>query len=128
MFLELTEKYQVSPAKLCLRFAVQNGVIPLPKSSTAERMKENQDLFSFEISKEDMYRLRTMPQSDGRESTRIVRGYTRGLKRKSAIKRVFADKRCLQFFHETGKIKHSCEKKSRCVPKIIFPVYTDVLR
>ena len=63
LFLELTEKYQVSPAKLCLRFAVQNGVIPLPKSSTAERMKENQDLFSFEISKEDMYRLRTMPQS-----------------------------------------------------------------
>lgn len=63
LFLELTEKYQVSPAKLCLRFAVQNGVIPLPKSSTADRMKENQDLFSFEISKEDMYRLRTMPQS-----------------------------------------------------------------
>lgn len=63
LFLELTEKYQVSPAKLCLRFAVQNGVIPLPKSSTMERMKENQDLFTFEISKEDMYRLRTMPQS-----------------------------------------------------------------
>lgn len=63
LFLELTEKYQVSPAQLCLRFAVQNGVIPLPKSSTMERMKENQDLFSFTISEEDMYRLRTMPQA-----------------------------------------------------------------
>lgn len=63
LFLELTEKYDVSPAQLCLRFAVQNGVIPLPKSSTMERMKQNQDLFSFEISKEDMYRLRTMPQA-----------------------------------------------------------------
>lgn len=63
LFVELTEKYQVSPAQLCLRFAVQNGVIPLPKSSTMERMKENQDIFSFEISEEDMYRLRTMPQA-----------------------------------------------------------------
>lgn len=63
LFSELTEKYRISPAQLCLRFAVQNGVIPLPKSSTMERMKENQDLFSFEISEEDMYRLRTMPQA-----------------------------------------------------------------
>ena len=62
LFSELTEKYQVSPAQLCLRFAVQNGVIPLPKSSTPERMKENQNLFAFEISDEDMYRIRTMPQ------------------------------------------------------------------
>lgn len=63
LFLELTEKYQISPAQLCLKFAIQNGVIPLPKSSTMERMKQNQDLFSFEISEEDMYRLRTMPQT-----------------------------------------------------------------
>lgn len=63
LLLELTEKYGVSPAQLCLRFAVQNEVIPLPKSSTMERMKQNQDLFSFEISKEDMYRLQTMPQA-----------------------------------------------------------------
>ena len=62
LFAELTEKYQISPAQLCLKFAVQNGVIPLPKSSTIERMKQNQDLFSFEISKEDMYRIQTMPQ------------------------------------------------------------------
>lgn len=63
LFKELTEKYQISEAQLCLRFAVQNGVIPLPKSSAMERMKENQDLFSFEISQEDMYRLKTMPQT-----------------------------------------------------------------
>lgn len=63
LFTELTKKYQVSPAQLCLKFAIQNGVIPLPKSSTMERMKQNQDLFDFEISKEDMYRLRTMPQA-----------------------------------------------------------------
>lgn len=60
---ELADKYKVSPAQICLRFEVQKGIIPLPKASVMERMKENQDLFSFEISKEDMYRLDTMPQT-----------------------------------------------------------------
>lgn len=62
LILELSEKYHVSPAQICLRFALQNGVIPIPKSSSMERMKENQDIFSFEISTEDMYCLETMPQ------------------------------------------------------------------
>ena len=62
LILELSEKYHVSPAQICLRFALQNGVIPMPKSSSMERMKENQDIFSIEISTEDMYRLETMPQ------------------------------------------------------------------
>ncbi|MCI7813485.1 MAG: aldo/keto reductase [Lachnospiraceae bacterium] len=61
LIVELAAKYQVSAAQICLRFAVQKGVIPLPKSSSIERMKQNQDLFSFEISAEDMYRLDTMP-------------------------------------------------------------------
>ena len=37
--------------------------MPIPKASTAERMKENMDLFSFEMEKEDIYRLATMPQA-----------------------------------------------------------------
>lgn len=59
----LSEKYGVSPARLCLRYELQKGIIPLPKSSTMERMKENQDVFSFEIETEDMYRIDTMPQT-----------------------------------------------------------------
>ena len=63
LILELAEKYGVSSAQICLRYALQRDVIPLPKSSSAERMEQNQDLFSFEISKEDMYRIDTMPQT-----------------------------------------------------------------
>ncbi len=63
LILELAAKYQVSAAQICLRFAVQKQVIPLPKSSSLERMKQNQELFSFAISQEDMYRLETMPQT-----------------------------------------------------------------
>ena len=58
----LSEKYQVSPGQLCLRYELQKGIIPLPKSSSVERMKENQDIFTFIISEEDMYRIDTMPQ------------------------------------------------------------------
>lgn len=58
---ELAAKYGVSPAQVCLRYALQRGVVPLPKSSSEERMRQNRDLFSFEISGEDMYRIGAMP-------------------------------------------------------------------
>ncbi|HJD02004.1 MAG TPA: aldo/keto reductase [Candidatus Mediterraneibacter excrementavium] len=60
---ELAAKYRVSPAQICLKFAVQRGIVPLPKSSSPERMKQNMDLFSFEMEQEDIWRLATMPQS-----------------------------------------------------------------
>ncbi|MGN1166213.1 MAG: aldo/keto reductase [Lachnospiraceae bacterium] len=63
LMLELARKYQVSVAQICLRYALQKKVIPLPKSSSEERMRQNQDIFSFEISAEDMSRIDTMPQT-----------------------------------------------------------------
>lgn len=60
--IELAEKYQVSVAKLALRFCIQNGIVPLPKAATRERMRENMNLFDFEISDEDMKRINTIPQ------------------------------------------------------------------
>lgn len=58
----LAERYGVTVPQLCLRFAVQEQVIPLPKSSAPERMAANLDLFGFTISEEDMSRIRTLPQ------------------------------------------------------------------
>lgn len=60
---ELSSKYGRSVAQICLRFNVQQGIIPLPKSSSPERMAQNLDVFDFELSEEDMYRLRTLPQA-----------------------------------------------------------------
>lgn len=59
----LAEKYQVSIPHLCLVFLHQEGIIILPKSSNYERMKENMVLDDMVISKEDLWRLRTMPQA-----------------------------------------------------------------
>ena len=59
----LAEKYGVSAAQICLRYLLQKDIIPLPKSSSMERMKQNQEIFGFEIETEDMYILDTMPQT-----------------------------------------------------------------
>jgi diketogulonate reductase-like aldo/keto reductase len=57
------EKYGKSVAQISLRFLVQKGIIPLVKSSSMERMKQNEDIFDFEITPEDMSILNNMPQN-----------------------------------------------------------------
>jgi diketogulonate reductase-like aldo/keto reductase len=50
----LAKKYDKTPAQIILRWALQLGVSTIPKSSNLERLKENFDVFHFEISNEDM--------------------------------------------------------------------------
>ena len=50
----LAEKYQKSIAQICIRWSLQNGFLPLPKSVTAERISENIDVFGFELSDDDV--------------------------------------------------------------------------
>lgn len=51
---EIAVKYGKSVAQICVRFALQNDVVPLPKSVTPSRIEENADVFDFTISSEDM--------------------------------------------------------------------------
>ena len=50
----LAEKYGVTVAQLILRWDVQTGVATIPKTTNKGRMKENFDIFNFEISPADM--------------------------------------------------------------------------
>lgn len=59
----MAEKYEVSVAQICIRYALQRGIVPLPKSSSIERMKQNLDVHNFKLDKEDVYRLGTMAQT-----------------------------------------------------------------
>ena len=52
--LAIAKKYDKSPAQIILRWAVQLGVSTIPKSANLERLKENFDIFDFEISQEDI--------------------------------------------------------------------------
>lgn len=49
----LAEKYRKSPAQILLRWSVQYGVVPLPKTTHEGRMRENLNIFDFELSQED---------------------------------------------------------------------------
>jgi 2,5-diketo-D-gluconate reductase A len=53
----------VDEARLLLRWAVQQGWPVLPKSSRQERVLSNMDLFSFEISDDDMVEMTAMNQN-----------------------------------------------------------------
>ena len=50
---KMAAKYNVSPARLCIKYCLQNDTLPLPKSTHETRIKDNFDL-DFEISQEDM--------------------------------------------------------------------------
>lgn len=58
----IAAKYGKTVAQLCVRFALQCGVVPLPKSSSPARMQANLDVFDFVISDEDMDRILTLLQ------------------------------------------------------------------
>jgi len=47
-------KYGKSVAQLCVRWCLQNGTLPLPKSVTPSRIADNTKVFDFEISDDDM--------------------------------------------------------------------------
>lgn len=57
---EIGEKYGKSVAQVILRWIIQRGIIVFPKSTKHERMVENTDLFDFELSDEDMEKIKEL--------------------------------------------------------------------
>lgn len=55
--IELAQKYGVGVAQLCIRYCLQLGLLPLPKSTSAEHIRDNAAV-DFVISDEDMAALR----------------------------------------------------------------------
>ncbi len=63
LLLELAEKYQRSVAQICLRWSVQLGAIPIPKSVNPLRIAENFNIMDFSIDEADMARINAMPST-----------------------------------------------------------------
>jgi len=54
---ELAEKYGKTPVQVVLRWDIQKGVVTIPKSITPERIIHNADIFDFELSADDMFKI-----------------------------------------------------------------------
>ena len=51
---EIGKKYNKTPAQVVLRYLVHNGAIPIPKSSNEGRIKENINIFDFELTPDEL--------------------------------------------------------------------------
>ncbi len=60
------EKYGVQPGQVILRWQVQLGAIPIPKSATPERQLQNLDVFGFELTDDEVAAITALGRTDGR--------------------------------------------------------------
>jgi diketogulonate reductase-like aldo/keto reductase len=54
---EIADQYKKSVAQLSLRWIIQKGIVPLPKSVTPERIKNNHEVLDFEINEQDVLKI-----------------------------------------------------------------------
>ena len=55
-----------SVAQVALRWSVQQGVVPIPRSSNRQRIAENLAVFDFTLSDDEMNRIAALKRRDGR--------------------------------------------------------------
>jgi 2,5-diketo-D-gluconate reductase A len=63
---DIAAAHGVSPAQAVLRWHIQLGSIPLPKSGDAERQRENLDVFGFELNDDEIAAITALGRPDGR--------------------------------------------------------------
>jgi len=76
VIIELSEKYNKTPAQVTLRWIVQQQAVAIPKTAKLERLKENIDIYDFEIDTKDMTRIHSLARDQrlvpNLESTALV--------------------------------------------------------
>lgn len=64
LMMDLAEKYNKTIAQIALRWHIQKGIIPIPKSSHYGRIADNIDIFNFELSEEDMIKVDKLDRNE----------------------------------------------------------------
>ena len=62
VFVELAQKYDKTPAQVILRWSFQEGNVTFPKTLNPEHMRENLEIFDFELTADEMARINALPQ------------------------------------------------------------------
>ncbi len=60
--ISLATKYSKTPAQLMIRWGIEHGLVVIPKSTREERIRENSQVFDFDISDDDMRSLDSLNQ------------------------------------------------------------------
>lgn len=63
VLLKLGKKYGKTPAQIVLRWDLQHGIVTIPKSVHDMRIRENANIFDFELSEEDMMEIDALNQN-----------------------------------------------------------------
>ena len=58
--------HDITPAQAILAWHLRVGALPIPKSKSFERQRENLDVFNVELTDEDMERIGSLARPDGR--------------------------------------------------------------
>lgn len=65
ILIEISKKYKKTVAQICIKWCLQQNIIPLPKTVNIDRMRENLDVFDFEITNEDIKIINEIPYFAG---------------------------------------------------------------
>ena len=80
LILELAQKYHKTPGQILLRWNIENGCVVIPKTVHESRMRENLDIWDFQLSKQDLERMKELDKGvpsmlDTRDIDEIERVY-----------------------------------------------------
>lgn len=60
---KIAEKYSKTPSQIALKFNVQRDIVVIPKTVSKDRMKENLDIFDFELTDDEIKQIRTLDEN-----------------------------------------------------------------
>ncbi len=61
---EIAAKYEKSPVQVTLRWHIQKGICPLPKTAHLQRLEENFDVFNFNLSDAEMVQINQLNKNE----------------------------------------------------------------
>ncbi len=64
---EIARRHGRTPAQIIIRWHLQEGLVAIPKSTHADRIRDNLDVFGFELDEADIGRIASLDKPDGKQ-------------------------------------------------------------
>ena len=60
---EIAENHKKTPVQVALRYNIQRGIVVIPKTKDKEKMKQNIDIFDFELTRDEIDKIKTLDEN-----------------------------------------------------------------